>query len=196
MNNLDSCALEKEVAESQDTIHCAACGKELDYLTSLVSKNPDDAIYICFESIKQKIFVYGKYLGGKYGAINFSKYYTKQECGDKLCEKNLQDMLTSLGKNEYSRLITCKKGNMESVILTKDIIEARKQDLLGGALDGFFNNPNSEKKYYCHRHAAGSGFKCRCGAELIQLGSEKHRDLTGMDDQKFMEAYSGEILSL
>jgi len=73
MNNLDSCALEKEAAESQDTIHCASCGTELDYLTSLVSENPVDAIYICFESIKQKIFVYGKYLGGKYGAIKFSK---------------------------------------------------------------------------------------------------------------------------
>ncbi len=196
MNKLDPCALEKEAVESHETINCASCGRELDYLTSLVSENPDDSLYICFESIKQKIFVYGKYLGGKYGAIKFSKYYTKQECTDKLCEKNIQDMLASLSKSEYSRLITCKKGNMESVILTKDIIEARKNDLLGGALDRFFNNPNSEKKYYCHEHASSRGLKCQCGAALIQLGSEKHRDLTGMEDQKFMETYSGEILSL
>lgn len=196
MNNSDPCSLEKAGAESQDTIHCASCGKELDYLTSLVSENPEDSIYICFESIKQKIFVYGKYLGGKYGAIKFSKYYTKQECDDKLCEKNIQDMLSSLNKNEYSRLITCKRGNMESVILTKDIIDARKNDLLGGTLDGYFTNPNSEKKYYCHRHATERGFKCQCGAELIQLGSEKHRDLTGMEDQKFMETFSENILSL
>jgi hypothetical protein len=195
MNNLDSCAVEKEAADSQGTIHCAECNRELDYLTSLVSENPRDGIYICFESIKQKIFVYGKYLGGKYGAMKFSKYYTKQECADKECEKNIKDMLASLKKDEYSRLINCKKGNMDSVILTKDIIDARKKDLLGGSLDGIFNNPNSEKKYYCHTHATGSSFKCTCGADLVKLGSEQHRDLTGMEDQKFMETFLGQVLS-
>jgi hypothetical protein len=196
MNNLDSCAIEKEAVDSQSTVHCAECDRTLDYLTSLVSENSHDAIYICFESIKQKIFVYGKYLGGKYGAIKLSKYYTKEECSEKECEKNIREVLASQKKDEYSRLITCTKGNMEAVILTKDIIEARKQDLLGGSLDGIFNNPNSEKKYYCHTHAAGSGFKCRCGADLIRLGSEKHRDLTGMEDQKFMDAFLGMVLSL
>jgi hypothetical protein len=196
MNNLDSCALEKESADSQGTVHCAECNRELDYLTSLVSENPRDAIYICFESIKQKIFVYGKYTGGKYGAIQFLKYYTKQECTDKECEKNIKDMLASLKKDEYSRLINCKKGNMDSVILTKDIIEARKKDLLGGSLDGIFKNANSEKKYYCHAHAEGGGFKCTCGADLVKLGSEQHRDLTGMEDQKFMETFLAQVLSL
>src|SRR3990172_9419664 len=182
MKNLSPCFSKNINSNNQSMLHCTVCGSEMDYLTSLVSENPSDTIYICFESIKQKMFVYGKYLGGKYGAIKFSNYYTKEECSNKKCENDIRGMLSALKKDEYSRLITCNKGNLESIILTRDIIDGRKNDLLVGRLNKFFNNPNSEKKYYCHKHASGQGFICRCGSELIQLGSEKHRDLTGMED--------------
>jgi hypothetical protein len=194
MNQLNTCVTEKDSSEGQTIAHCTICNKELDYLTSLVSENPEDAIYICFESIKQKIFVYGKYLGGSYGAIEYSKYYTKDECAKKKCESDIQTMLDAQKKDEYSRLITCKRGNMESIILTRDIINQRKTDLLAGRLDGIFKNPNSEKKYYCHDHASSTGFKCQCGEDLVKLGSEKHRDLTGMEDRKFIAAYIPEIM--
>jgi len=196
MNNANPCFSRNMSSNSQSVLHCTVCGNEMDYLTSLVSRNPSDTIYICFESIKQKIFVYGKYLGGKYGAIKFSRYYTKDECADKKCEQDIGDMLRRSKKDEYSRFITCNKGNLESIILTKDIIEKRKNDLLVGRLSRFFNNPNSEKKYYCHEHASAQGFRCRCGSELIQLGSEQHRDLTGMEDRKFIKAFLPGILSL
>jgi hypothetical protein len=196
MKNLSPCISKDVISNNQITLHCTVCGCEMDYITSLVSENPADTVYICFESIKQKIFVYGKYLGGKYGAMEFSHYYTKEDCSNKTCENDIRKMLASLKKDEYSRFITCNKGNLESIILTKDIIDGRKKDLLFGRLNKFFNNPNSEKKYYCHEHAAGHGFRCRCGSELIQLGSEKHRDLTGMEDRNFIETFLPEILSL
>ena len=196
MNNANPCFPKNMTSNDQSILHCTVCGSEMDYLTSLVSRNLSDTIYICFESIKQKIFVYGKYLGGIYGALEFSHYYTKEDCSNKKCEENIKDMLRRLKKEEYSRFITCNKGNLESVILTRDIIEKRKNDLLVGRLNRFFNNPNSEKKYYCHIHATGSGFRCGCGAELVKLGSEKHRDLTGMEDQKFMDTFLGQVLSL
>jgi hypothetical protein len=196
MSDINSCPSDLESPEGHGAAYCEICNKELDHLTSLVSSDPRDSIYICFESIKQKIFVYGKYLGGKYGAIGFSKYYTKEECGNKVCEEDIKNLLSSLKKDEYSRLITCNKGNMESIILTKDLIGIRKNDLLGGGLNEFFSNPNSGKKYYCQEHALDNNYRCQCGADLIQLGSEKHRDLTGMEDQKFIGAYLNKILSL
>jgi hypothetical protein len=196
MNYANPCFSKNVASNNQSVLRCTVCGSEMDYLTSLVSRNSSDAIYICFESIKQKIFVYGKYLGGTYGALEFSRYYTKEDCADKKCENDIRDMLRRLRKDEYSRFITCEKGNLESIILTRDIIEKRKNDLLVGRLNTFFNNPNSEKKYYCHAHASAQGFRCLCGSELIQLGSEQHRDLTGMEDRKFIEAYLPGILSL
>ncbi len=195
MNDTHACTSDRELLESQGTVRCTVCHKEIDYLTSLVSGSSQDAIYICFESIKQKIFVYGKYLGGKYGALQIKKYYTKDECVRKICEDDMRALLEKDKREEYSRLVTCNKGNMESIILTKDIIESRKRDLTSGLLQKHFNNPNSNRKYYCNDHAAQHGFVCQCGADLIQLGSEKHRDLTGMEDQKFVETYMRQILS-
>jgi hypothetical protein len=196
MKNSEACIEGGESPESQGVIHCSECSREMDYLTSLATGNPEDAIYICFETIKQRIFVYGKYLGGRYGAIRYSKYYTKDECGSKACEEDIKKLLVSMNKEEYSRLITCKKGNMDSIILTRDIIDARKKDLIEGRLNQYFKSPDSDKKYFCHDHAAGRNFICKCGAELIPLGSEKHRDLTGMEDQKFIETYLKQMLSL
>ncbi len=196
MNDTHACASDREQLENQGAVRCTVCGKEIDYLTSLVSGNPEDALYICFESIKQKIFVYGKYLGGRYGALSMSRYYTREECGRKVCEDDMRARLDAENREEYSRLVTCRKGNMESIILTKDIIDARRRDLTGEHLRELFKNPNSGKKYYCHEHAYQSGFVCQCGAELIQMGSEKHRDLTGMEDQKFIETFLKQVLSL
>lgn len=196
MNDTNTCISDRELLEQQGAVRCTVCNREIDYLTSLVSGNSEDAIYICFESIKQKIFVYGKYLGGEYGALQIKKYYTKDECARKACEDDMRDFLASRKKEEYSRLVTCKKGHMESTILTKDMIERRKNDLMKGRLQDLFSNPNTGKKYYCHEHAAQNGFLCQCGAELIRMGSEKHRDLTGMEDQKFITTYLPRILSL
>ncbi|MBP7737974.1 MAG: hypothetical protein KA369_18495 [Spirochaetes bacterium] len=196
MNDTHACTRDRELLETQGAVRCTACGKEIDYLTSQVSGNADDAIYLCFESIKQRIFVYGKYLGGRYGALIIRKYYTKDECQRKVCEEDMHTLLAADNREEYSRLVTCKKGNMESIILTRDIIEARKRDLTNDSLKDYFKYPNSEKKYFCHIHARDNNFTCQCGAELIQMGSEKHRDLTGMEDQKFVETYMPEVLSL
>ena len=196
MNNLNPCLSKNVTSNNQSVPHCTVCGSEMDYLTSLGSENPSDTIYFCFESIKQKIFVYGKYTGGKYGAIEFLNYYTKEECTDQKCENDIREMLYRLKKDEYSRFITCNKGNLKSIILTKDMIDSRKNDLLIGRLNKFFNNPSSEKKYYCHKHASEQGFRCRCGSALIQLGSEQHRDLTGMEDRKFIVTFLPGILAL
>lgn len=196
MNNTHACTRDRELLETPGAVRCAACGKEIDYLTSQVSDNPDDAIYLCFESIKQRIFVYGKYLGGRYGALLLRTYYTKDECQRKVCEEDLCALLAAGKREEYSRLVTCKKGNMEAIILTKDIIDVRKEDLTGDRLRDYFKYPNSEKKYFCHVHARERDFTCQCGAELIQVGSEKHRDLSGMEDQKFVETYMPDVLTL
>ncbi|MBN2159861.1 MAG: hypothetical protein JW807_10730 [Spirochaetes bacterium] len=196
MHEIKPCPSEKELHRSPSTVYCTVCGREMDYLTSFVSDTNEGAIYICFESIKQKIFVYGKYLGGKYGAIKLSKYYTKEECAKKVCEEDIKKVLSSVQKEEYSRLITCQKGNMEAIILSQDIVNNRKKDLIDNYLNDYFNNPKSERKYYCHRDAAENDFRCQCGEELIRLGSERHRDLSGMQDQKFMELFLGKILSL
>jgi hypothetical protein len=196
MIDSEACSEDGGTPESQGILRCTACGRELDYLTSLATDSPEDTIYICFESIKQRIFVYGKYLGGRYGAMRYSKYYTKDECAAKACEVDIKNLLVSMNREEYSRLITCKKGNMDSIILTRDIIDARKKDLLEGRLNGHFKSPDREKKYFCHEHAAAREFICQCGAELVQMGSEKHRDLTGMEDQKFIERFLTPVLSL
>ncbi|MBN2078791.1 MAG: hypothetical protein JW838_07480, partial [Spirochaetes bacterium] len=129
MNDRNTCLARNEIREGLAPEHCAVCGRELDYLTAMASTDAAEGIYICFESIRQKIFVYGKYLGGPYGAIGLSRYYSKEECARKQCEDEINAMLSSLGREEYSRFITCKRGNMEAVILTKDIIDKRKQDL-------------------------------------------------------------------
>jgi hypothetical protein len=195
MNDRTACVARNEIHEGLAPELCAVCGKELDYLTAMASADTNDGMYICFESILQKIFVYGKYLGGPYGAIGLSRYYSKEECARKQCEEEIRAMLSSLGREEYSRFITCTRGNMESIILTRDTIDKRKQDLSQGVLNGEFTRAGAEKKYYCHTHASGSDFTCDCGAELIRIGSEAHRELTGMEDQRFMERYLPGILT-
>ncbi|TFH40620.1 MAG: hypothetical protein E4G96_07155 [Chrysiogenales bacterium] len=196
MNDSNLCLARTENGEGLAPEHCIVCGRELDYLTSMASTDTGDGIYICSESIKQKIFVYGKYTGGTYGAIGFSRYYTKEECAAKKCEEDIRDMLSSMGKEEYSRLINCSRGNLESIILTNDIIGKRKHDLNGGRLGGHFISPGREKKHYCHEHANDAGFVCRCGARLVRIGSEEHRDLTGMVDQLFMESCLPDLLKI
>lgn len=195
MNDTNHCTADRDAPADQNLVKCHACSKDMDYLTSLVSENPADSIFICFESIKQKIFVYGKYTGGKYGAIYYSKYYTKEECAEKECENDIRKKLATLGKEEYSRLISCARGTMDAVLLTRDIIDDRKRDLLAGGMEAHFREPNSEKKYFCDEDARNSDYTCVCGEALVKVGSEQHRDLTGMADQKFMETYLPEILS-
>ena len=65
---------------NEETIQCHICNKKLDFLTASVSQEKNDSVYMCFGAILQKIFVYGKYIGGKYGSISFAKYFTKEEC--------------------------------------------------------------------------------------------------------------------
>ena len=177
-----------------DGIQCHVCNKKLDYLTASVSRERKDSIYMCFGAILQKIFVYGKYIGGKYGSISFAKYYTKEECSQKVCENNIKDMLAALNQNEYSRLITCNRGMMNCILLTKPMIDIRMKVLIDGLLKEILHDLDGKKKYYCYEHAKKAKFKCSCGEELLKIGSEKYRDVTGMEDQKFMEKFLPEIL--
>lgn len=181
-------------SNSDEVIQCHICNKKLDYLTASVSPDINDSIYICFGAILQKIFVYGKYIGGKYGAISFAKYYTKEECADKVCEQNIKNILKSLSQDEYSRFITCNRGMMNCIILTKTMIDLRMKVLAEGLLKDILHELDGKKKYYCHEHAKDAGFRCTCGEELIQIGSERYREVTGMEDQKFMEKFLPEIL--
>lgn len=177
-----------------DKIFCHVCNKNFDYITASVSSEPGDAIYVCFASIKQKIFVYGKYIGGKYGALSFAKYYTKEECERKVCEENVKGILKSIGEEEYSRFVTCNRGMMNFILLTKQMIYLRKKVLYEGILKEFLHESDGNKKYYCHKHAESSDFKCTCGEQLIRIGSEQDRELTGMEDQKFIERFLPEII--
>ncbi|TAL30166.1 MAG: hypothetical protein EPN93_20295 [Spirochaetes bacterium] len=179
-----------------DQIHCVSCGRELDYVSATVSGEAADAIYICMGSIKQKIFVYGKYVGGRYGAISFGKYFTREQCAEKACDESIAEMLRTMSEEEYSRFITCHKGVMEAIVLTKSKVEMRKKDLVGGALDSVLPRFSDERKYFCHEHAGATGFRCSCGEPLIDIGSDLYRDLTGMEDRKFIEVYLPGILEL
>lgn len=158
--------------------------------------NISDSIYICAESIKQKIFVYGKYTGGRYGAMVITQYFTKKDCEAKKCDDEIRQKIKEIPDEEYSRRITCIRGNMEAIIVTRGIVQKRKDSLLNHDLMKYFKNPQSPKKYYCHNHAAAKNFLCECGAALIRIGSEHHRDLTGKEDQLFMQEFLPEILDL
>ena len=65
--------------QANETTQCFVCNRELDYLTASVSTDVSDTIYICSGAILQKIFVYGRYIGVKYGALSISKYFSIQE---------------------------------------------------------------------------------------------------------------------
>ncbi|MFC1670335.1 hypothetical protein ACFL20_08065 [Spirochaetota bacterium] len=187
----------KSTLQSNGTsTNCHICERELDYLTASVSQDLDDSIYMCFGALLQKIFVYGKFIGGKYGAIAFSKYYTRGECKEKLCEDNIYGMLESLNDSEYSRFITCNKGMMNCIILTKNIIDLRMKVLAEGTLSDILHEYDGKKKYYCRKHAEENSFQCSCGEELIDINSEKYRQLMGMPDHNFIEMFMPEILSI
>lgn len=179
----------------EDT-RCHVCNKKMDYLTATFSQEPNDAIFICRDSIKQKIFIYGKYIGGRYGAISINKYFTKEECLRKVCDDTIKNLLKSLNEEEYSRFVTCSRGNMNTIILTKNMINKRKKDLVDGKLKNIFPVYSDKRKYYCYNHASNLGFLCSCGEELINIGSSAYRDLTGMDDQKFVQEFLPSILQM
>lgn len=196
MNMENTCNLVSEGIESRDVVVCQVCNKQMDYLSAMASQGVENAIYFCVESLKQKIFVYGRYVGGKYGALTHAQYFTKEECKNKVCEEAISSILTGRNDEEYSRHINCSKGNMDAVILTKNMIETRKYDLLNDQLKDIFNEPRGDKKYFCHEHASINDFKCSCGENLIPLGSERHRKLIGMEDQDFIETVIPAILLL
>ncbi|MCP4132389.1 MAG: hypothetical protein GY754_15565 [bacterium] len=178
----------------QAAIQCNICRKELDYLTASVSLEEHDSIYICFGSIKQKIFVYGRYIHGNYGAISINQYFSKEECSDKKCEIHIKNELTSRNEEEYSRLTSCKKGEMKAIILSESMIETRKNDLGARKLENYFPESGGNKKYYCFEDAKKLNFTCSCGDKLVQVGSGEYGELTGMDDQEFMQKYLPGIL--
>jgi hypothetical protein len=182
--------------ENEEDLKCCICEKPLDLTASCVSSDSNDSIYLCFQSLKQNIFIYGKYSGGKYGAPGFSKYFSRNECEEKACEIEIKNFLDKTGDEEYSRLITCSRGTMKALILGKNLIQARKYDLFSGLLPDHFVVPDGRKKYFCHHHAAEKNFTCQCGEELLQIGSEKHRELIGMEDQKFANTFLPKILKL
>jgi len=196
MENPRTC-LETTGHAEKDAPCCYICGRELDLLTAQASEDPADSIYICFEYLKQKAFVYGKYTGGRYGAMRLSKYFTRQDCENKTCDDYIRTALDRNNDSEYSRLITCEKGQMEAVVLTKNTIQLRKDDMHADErLAGFFKRADEKKKYFCHSHAAGRNYICICGEELIGVGSERHRDLAGMNDQDFIGAFLPGVLRL
>ncbi len=182
------------IDKNTEIIQCHICDRKLDYLTASVSQEINDSIYVCLGAILQKIFVYGKYIGGKYGAISFAKYFTKEECSKKRCEEIIKGTLKSFNEEEYSRFITCNRGMMNCIILTKSMIELRRSVLEEGILKDILHELDGKKKHYCHEHAKEADFKCGCGEQLLQIGSEHYREVTGMEDQKFMEKYLPEIL--
>ena len=180
----------------EEAIFCHMCNKQLDFLTSSASEDIKESFYICMASIKQKIFVYGRYIGGKYGAKSYKRYYTKDECSRKICENDIRNLLDSLQEKEYSRLINCERGNMSAVILTEELVERRLRDHVDGKLKHIFPEYSDKRKYYCYEDAMKSDYKCRCGEDLIQIGSERYRDLIGMEDHRFVEKYLPDLFDL
>ncbi|HPA72748.1 MAG: hypothetical protein KBA61_03930 [Spirochaetes bacterium] len=185
-----------EVQAQEEVVHCHECNRELDLVNSAISGLPEDSIYICFGTIKQKIFVYGKYTGTKYGAITLTGQYTKQQCADKVCDEEIVRHLEGRGETEYSRLVNCHRGGMDCIILTKEMVEKRKRDLAGGALSRVFPAFNDKRKYFCRHDAERLGFACQCGEELIELNSDRYRELMGMDDRQFVADYLPGLLDL
>jgi len=193
MNDINPCI---KVKSKNETIHCHICKKPLDYDSAFFPFSEESSIHVCFESIKQKIFVYGKYCLGKYGALRFDKYFTKEECSKKVCEDDIKNFLKDSQLQEYSRRITCTRGNMEAILLTTNIIEKRKADLNSGKLDKFFKETGEERKYYCSEDAAKLNNRCLCGEKLIKVGSLEYSELTGMNDLEFAKKYFPQILKM
>ena len=189
-----SCSPEIQVQE--ETVHCHVCNRELDLVNAAISPEPDDAIYICFGTIKQKIFVYGKYIVTPYGAATMSRQYSKAQCEEKECEDDISEFLRGRGETEYSRLINCHRGLMECTILTKEMVETRKRHLMEGRLKEVFPDFNDKRKHFCHSDASRLAFTCQCGEELIQLNSNRYRELVGTDDRQFIAAYLPGLLAL
>ncbi len=108
-----------DIKTHEEVVYCHICDRELDLITAAISQDQMDSIYICFGTIKQKIFVYGKYSSGQYGTPSLSGQYTKAECESKACEKDITDFLEGRNETEYSRLIDCHRGKMECSILTR-----------------------------------------------------------------------------
>ncbi|HNV47218.1 MAG TPA: hypothetical protein PKJ16_09260, partial [Spirochaetota bacterium] len=167
----------------------AACGKELDLLLATCSFDPENEIYLCFGALKQKKFIYGKYTHKRFGAHVYENRYTKQECADKACERDIASFLSERGLTEYSRLITCERGVMRAILLSKEIVSSRKEALADRSMAAVFPAYQDGQKYFCHHDAKRRNFICDCGEELLSLQSEKYRHLVGMDDQKFLESH-------
>jgi hypothetical protein len=182
-----SCSPEIQIQE--EIVHCHVCNRELDLVNAAISTEPDDSIYICFGTIKQKIFVYGKYTDTPYGAATLSRQYSRAQCEEKECEADIIEFLRGRGETEYSRLINCHRGLMECTVLTKEMVETRKRDLVEGRLKEIFPDFNDKRKHFCHGDASCLGFTCQCGEELIQLNSNRYRELVGIDDRRFISDY-------
>ena len=99
-----------------------------------------------------------------------------------------------MGEEEYSRLVTCNRGMMNVILLTREMINLRKKVLYEGILEDILQEADGPRKHYCHEHASGSDFKCVCGEDLIQIGSEYYREVTGMEDQKFIERFLAPVI--
>jgi len=185
-----------DIKTQEEVVYCHICDRELDLINAAISQDQVDSIYICFGTIKQKIFVYGKYSRGLYGAPALSGQYTKAECESKACEKDITDFLEGRNETEYSRLIDCHRGKMECSILTAELVEKRKQALLDGRHANHFPDYTRKRKYFCRHDAEEMNFTCTCGKELIQLNSDRYRELMGMEDTEFMETYLPALLNL
>ncbi len=179
-----------------DVLHCHICGKELDMLSATISESPLDAIYICFGALKQRIFVYGKYIETKFGAIVFNGQYTREECEKKVCETDISAFLHGRGETEYSRLVDCHRGAMRCILLTREMIEKRKNALSDGFLSGIFHDYSVNKKHFCGTDAQNLNYRCTCGEELIALNSDRYRELMGIDDIDFIKSYLPGLLEL
>lgn len=179
-----------------DVLHCHVCGKELDLLSATISESPEDAIYICFGALKQKIFVYGKYTETKFGATVFNGQYSKEACEKKECENEIRTFLAGRGETEYSRLVDCHRGVMRCILLTKEMIEKRKHALADGMLSNIFHDFSGSKKHFCGADANSLNYRCTCGEELIALNSDRYRELMGLDDIEFIKSYLPRLLEL
>ncbi len=191
----DAGACTKSEQKEDQIIQCHSCGRDMDLINAQMSPDVEDSVYICLASIKQKIFVYGRYDGGPYGALSFSRYYTKQECSAKKCDADIRAFMESRGETEYSRLLNCHRGNMNCLVLSQEMIHRRKEDLLEGRLESVFPVYNENRKYYCYHDASRMHFRCSCGEDLVQIGSARYSELTGMEDQRFIEEFLPGILN-
>ncbi len=185
-----------EIQVQEETVLCHKCGRELNIVNAAISEATEDAIYICFGTLKQKIFVYGKYSETPYGAPVLVRQYSKDECDEKLCEADIRAFLSERGETEYSRLLNCHRGRMECTILSRELVQKRKDDLAAGKLDRIFPNYDDRRKYFCRDDALDLDFTCPCGEKLIELHSGEYREVMGMEDILFLETYLPGLLEL